>query len=55
MGLATTGVSCAKYNRKFVGVEIHEPYYKIADERMQQENAQIKMWEMISWEEGDAI
>lgn len=55
MGLATTGVSCVKYNRKFIGVEIHEPYYKIADERMQQENAQIKMWEMISWEEGDAI
>lgn len=47
MGLATTGVSCSKYGRDFIGIEIHEPYYEIAKHRMEQENAQIRMWDVL--------
>jgi DNA modification methylase len=38
MGSGTTGVACANLGRKFVGIEIHEPYFDIACERI--ENAQ---------------
>ena len=38
MGAGTTGVACANQGRAFVGVEIHEPYFDIACERI--ENAQ---------------
>lgn len=30
MGLGTTGKSCLKYNRNFIGIEINENYYNIA-------------------------
>lgn len=43
MGLATTGVSCYKYNRDFVGIEIYKPYYDIAKQRLDDEMAQIRM------------
>lgn len=43
MGLATTGLSCAKYGRDFIGIEIYEPYFKIAQQRMEQETAQMKL------------
>jgi site-specific DNA-methyltransferase (adenine-specific) len=38
MGSGTTGVACAKLKRSFVGIEIHEPYFDIACQRI--ENAQ---------------
>ena len=38
MGSGTTGVAAANLTRKFVGIEIHEPYFDIACERI--ENAQ---------------
>ena len=34
MGSGTTGVACAKLGRKFIGVEIHEPYFRIAVRRI---------------------
>ena len=34
MGSGTTGVACAKLGRKFIGVEIHEPYFRIACRRL---------------------
>jgi DNA modification methylase len=34
MGSGTTGVSCKKYNRRFIGIEIEEEYYTIAKERI---------------------
>ena len=33
-GSGTTGVACAKLGRKFIGVEIHEPYFRIACRRI---------------------
>ena len=47
MGLGTTGISCCKYNRNFIGIEIHEPYFKIAEERIQSENSQMNIFDMI--------
>ena len=35
MGSGTTGVACVKLGRKFIGIEIHEPYFDIACKRIQ--------------------
>ena len=34
MGTGTTGVSCGKYNRNFIGIEIDDKYFEIAKERV---------------------
>lgn len=42
MGSGTTGVACKKLNRKFIGIEKEEKYFKIASERIvntKQDNA----------------
>lgn len=49
-GLATTGLSCAKFGRNFVGIEIHKPYYEIAKKRMEKENSQMKMYDFFKEE-----
>ena len=36
MGSGTTGVACANTNRKFVGMEMNEGYFKVAEERIKQ-------------------
>ena len=45
MGLATTGVSCVKFGRKFVGTEINEPYYLLAVERLQAEASKVSFFD----------
>lgn len=34
MGFGTTGVACVNTNRKFIGIELDEKYFKIAKERI---------------------
>jgi site-specific DNA-methyltransferase (adenine-specific) len=34
-GSGTTGVACKKLNRRFVGCELHEPYFQIASARIE--------------------
>jgi site-specific DNA-methyltransferase (adenine-specific) len=34
MGSGTTGVACVNTKRKFIGIELDEQYYKIAQERI---------------------
>lgn len=34
MGSGTTGVACAELGKKFTGIELHEPYFDIACERI---------------------
>jgi DNA modification methylase len=46
MGLATTGLSCRKYNRDFVGIEIHQPYYEIAQQRLADAHAQMTLFDL---------
>ena len=43
MGLGTTGVSCKKYGRNFIGCEIDEQYYKIAQERIYARQTESQM------------
>lgn len=35
MGLGTTGKSCVKYSRGFIGIEINESYFNIAKDRIE--------------------
>lgn len=37
MGSGTTGVACKHLNRKFIGIEIKEEYFKIAENRLKSE------------------
>lgn len=37
MGSGTTGVACKHLNRKFIGIELEEDYYKIAKKRIKEE------------------
>ena len=34
MGSGTTGVACKNLNRNFIGIEIDEDYFKIAQDRI---------------------
>jgi DNA modification methylase len=34
-GSGTTGVACARLGRRFIGIEIHEPYFNIAVKRIE--------------------
>ena len=36
MGSGTTGVACVNTNRDFIGIELNEEYYKIAEKRINQ-------------------
>ena len=36
MGSGTTGVACKNLNRDFIGIELNEEYYKIAEKRITQ-------------------
>ena len=38
MGSGSTGVACVNTNRRFIGIEIDENYYKIAKERIENED-----------------
>jgi len=47
MGLATTGIMCRKYNRNFIGIEIYEPYWEIANERMHEASQQMMIFDYM--------
>lgn len=34
MGSGSTGVACVNTNRNFIGIELDEKYYKIAEKRI---------------------
>ena len=34
MGSGSTGVACVNTNRKFIGIELDDTYFKIAEERI---------------------
>lgn len=35
MGSGTTGVACANLGRRFIGIELHAPYFDIACRRIE--------------------
>jgi site-specific DNA-methyltransferase (adenine-specific) len=44
MGSGTTGVACARLGRRFIGIEIHEPYFDIACRRIEEAQRQQDMF-----------
>ena len=36
MGSGSTGVACVNTNRKFIGIELDDTYYKIAKNRIRE-------------------
>lgn len=44
LGSGTTGVSCAKLNRPFIGIELHEPYFEVACRRIEEAHKQGDMF-----------
>ena len=43
MGTGTTGVACEILGRKFIGIEIDDKYYSIAQKRIEIAKMQIRM------------
>jgi site-specific DNA-methyltransferase (adenine-specific) len=44
MGSGTTGVACKNLNRKFIGIELDETYFNIAEERIEKHTTQQKLF-----------
>lgn len=42
MGSGTTGVACVNTNRNFIGIEIDDEYFKIAQKRIAENKAQVR-------------
>lgn len=43
MGSGSTGVACVNTNRSFIGIELDENYFKIAETRIRQAETQMKL------------
>lgn len=48
MGSGTTGIACAKTGRNFIGIEIDEGYFKIAEKRIAEAQMQPRLDRMVS-------
>lgn len=48
MGSGTTGVACVKLNRNFIGYEIDEPYFRIAEKRIAEAQLQMPLQMQVS-------
>jgi DNA modification methylase len=44
MGSGTTGVACVNLNREFIGIELDENYFKIAEDRIHKYQAQGRLF-----------
>jgi len=42
-GRGSTGVACVKTGRRFIGIDIHEPYCEIAKQRIKEAMLQPRM------------
>jgi len=43
MGSGTTGVACVQTGRNFIGIEIDEGYFKIAEKRIKDAQQQMRL------------
>ena len=48
MGSGTTPLACISLERKYIGIDNEEDYYKIAKARVDKLEAPLKMWEKFS-------
>ena len=44
MGSGSTGVACVNTNRNFIGIELNEEYFKIAEKRIKNVNKQFNFF-----------
>ncbi len=44
MGSGTTGVACVNLNREFIGIELDENYFKIAEKRIKEAQSQGRLF-----------
>lgn len=44
MGSGSTGVACVKTNRNFIGIELDDKYYDIANQRIKNEQQQLNLF-----------
>lgn len=44
MGSGTTGVACVNLGRRFIGIELHEPYFDIARRRIEEAHSQPRLF-----------
>ena len=47
MGSGSTGVACVNTNRNFIGIELDADYFKIAEKRIAEAQAQSKQLELV--------
>lgn len=47
MGMGTTGISCKKYNRKFIGIEIDKEYFESAKERIENQLEEYNIFDYM--------
>jgi len=43
MGSGTTGVACVQTGRRFIGIEIEEKYFNIAEKRIKDAQQQMRL------------
>ena len=44
LGSGTTALACKELNRRFIGIEIHPNFCRIAEDRLAQAEPQLEMW-----------
>jgi site-specific DNA-methyltransferase (adenine-specific) len=44
MGSGSTGVACIRTKRKFIGIELNDEYFGIAQKRISQEQQQLSLF-----------
>lgn len=49
MGSGTAGVAALQYDRDFIGCELNPDYYRIAERRIRNEEAQGKLFHIDEW------
>jgi len=47
MGSGSTGVACMNLGRKFIGIELEEEYYQIAEKRLEEAVKQDKQTRLM--------
>jgi len=47
LGSGTTAIACLRTGRHYIGIEKHEPYFIKAQERIDKERAQVRLFDVL--------
>lgn len=53
VGSASSLIACYNTNHKYIGFEINEDYFKAAKKRLEQETAQLNIFNYMEYQEGE--